>query len=111
MDNRTGKGRLLLTSVAVLTAVGGFLADWNRTHLLNPNWTPHAKSTTPRPYFWVQPWERVVSTSCAGGASTQRLTSASVPCRPPSSGFPRGRASRSPGPKGSRPSSPRRYPG
>ena len=36
MDNRTGKGRLLLTTVAALMTVGGFLADWNRTHLFNP---------------------------------------------------------------------------
>jgi hypothetical protein len=41
--DRICKGRLLLTSEAALTAVGGFLADWNRTHLFNPNWTPHAK--------------------------------------------------------------------
>jgi hypothetical protein len=40
---RTGKGRLLLTSVAALTAAGGFLADWNRTHLFNPEWQPHAR--------------------------------------------------------------------
>jgi hypothetical protein len=40
---RTSKGRKILTSVAALTAVGGFLADWNRTHLFNPNWPPHAK--------------------------------------------------------------------
>jgi hypothetical protein len=37
-----GKGRQILTSVAALTAVGGFLADWNRTHLFNPSWSPHA---------------------------------------------------------------------
>jgi len=40
---RMGKGRLLLTSVAALTAAGGFLGDWNRTHLFNPEWPPHAR--------------------------------------------------------------------
>jgi hypothetical protein len=40
---RISKGRQVLTSVAALTSVGGFLADWNRTHLFNPNWPPHAK--------------------------------------------------------------------
>ncbi len=38
-----GKGRWVLTSVAALTTVGGFLTDWNRTHLFNPDWPPHAK--------------------------------------------------------------------
>ena len=41
---RTDKGRLLLTSVAALTAVGGFLADWNRTHLFNPDWAVPAST-------------------------------------------------------------------
>lgn len=36
-------GRMLLITGAAFTAVGGFLADWNRTHLFNPKWTPHAK--------------------------------------------------------------------
>lgn len=36
-------GRKLLIAVAAFTTVGGFLFDWNRTHLFNPNWTPHAK--------------------------------------------------------------------
>ncbi len=40
---RNRKGRILLTSIAALTAVGGFLADWNKTHLFNKKWTPHAK--------------------------------------------------------------------
>jgi hypothetical protein len=33
----------LLISVAALTTVGGFVADWNRTHLFNPDWSPHAR--------------------------------------------------------------------
>ena len=33
----------MLTAVAGFTAVGGFLVDWNRTHLFNPDWPPHAK--------------------------------------------------------------------
>lgn len=36
-------GRTLLTSVAAFTVAGGFLMDWNKTHLFNPRWTPHAK--------------------------------------------------------------------
>jgi hypothetical protein len=42
-SKRTSKGRLLLTSAAALTAAGGFLAGWNRTHLLNPEWPPRAR--------------------------------------------------------------------
>lgn len=37
------KGRTILKAVAAFTTVGGFLADWNKTHLFNPKWTPHAK--------------------------------------------------------------------
>ena len=36
-------GRKLLTVVAAATAVGGFAVDYNRTHLFNPNWLPHAR--------------------------------------------------------------------
>jgi hypothetical protein len=36
-------GRWLLSGVAIATAVGGYLTDWNRTHLFNPRWTAHAK--------------------------------------------------------------------
>lgn len=36
-------GRLILSFVAVFTAVTPYLADWNSTHIFNPRWTPHAK--------------------------------------------------------------------
>ena len=36
-------GRFLLTFVSLDTAFGGFLADWNETHIKNPNWPPHAR--------------------------------------------------------------------
>lgn len=39
-----GIGWWMLMVVAIITTVGGYLADWNRTHLFNPNWPPHAKS-------------------------------------------------------------------
>jgi len=41
--NRTTTGKRLLTGVAVFTTLGGFLFDWNKTHLFNPKWPPHAK--------------------------------------------------------------------
>ena len=40
---RKDKGRRLLTSVAAFTTVSGFLFDWNRWHLSNSDWPPHAK--------------------------------------------------------------------
>jgi hypothetical protein len=36
-------GRLLISLVAVFTALSPYLADWNVTHIYNPAWTPHAK--------------------------------------------------------------------
>lgn len=36
-------GRWLLVSAAISTIIGGYITDWNRTHLFNPRWTAHAK--------------------------------------------------------------------
>jgi hypothetical protein len=36
-------GRVLLTVVGLFTAVAPYLADWNATHIYNPNWPPHAR--------------------------------------------------------------------
>ncbi|KIX99329.1 uncharacterized protein Z520_04905 [Fonsecaea multimorphosa CBS 102226] len=36
-------GRLLLSLVALLTSIGCYIADWNETHVKNPNWPPHAR--------------------------------------------------------------------
>jgi hypothetical protein len=36
-------GKLLISVVAVFTAVSPYLADWNVTHIYNPAWPPHAK--------------------------------------------------------------------
>lgn len=36
-------GKFLISFIAVFTAVSPYLADWNETHIYNPNWLPHAK--------------------------------------------------------------------
>ena len=36
-------GRVLITIVALVSTLGSYFADWNRTHIFNPNWPPHAK--------------------------------------------------------------------
>lgn len=36
-------GKFLISFIAVFTAVSPYLADWNETHIYNPNWPPHAK--------------------------------------------------------------------
>ncbi|MBA9078582.1 DUF6640 family protein [Rufibacter quisquiliarum] len=41
--NKDQTGRTLLQTIAAFTTMGGFLMDWNKTHLFNPAWTPHAK--------------------------------------------------------------------
>ena len=41
--SRQMTGKLLISLVAVFTAVSPYLADWNVTHIYNPTWPPHAK--------------------------------------------------------------------
>jgi hypothetical protein len=36
-------GRILLGVVGVFTAISPYAADWNKTHIYNPYWPPHAK--------------------------------------------------------------------
>ena len=42
-NTRWSIGKLLISLVAIFTAVSPYLADWNETHIYNPLWLPHAK--------------------------------------------------------------------
>jgi hypothetical protein len=42
-NTRFSTGKLLISLVAIFTAVSPYLADWNETHIYNPLWLPHAK--------------------------------------------------------------------
>jgi hypothetical protein len=35
-------GLLLLTATNLFQVIGTYAADWNKTHIYNPNWPPHA---------------------------------------------------------------------
>lgn len=39
-------GRILLTLAVFSTIVGPIFADWNSTHVFNPDWPPHARFHT-----------------------------------------------------------------
>ncbi len=36
-------GKIITSVIAVAAPMGAISADWNETHVFNPNWTPHAK--------------------------------------------------------------------
>jgi hypothetical protein len=36
-------GRVLITLALISTIVGPLLADWNESHVFNPEWPPHAR--------------------------------------------------------------------
>ena len=36
-------GKILISFLGIFTAISPFLADWNVTHIYNPDWLPHAK--------------------------------------------------------------------
>ena len=36
-------GRYLISLAALITVVAPILADWNKTHIFNPRWPPHAR--------------------------------------------------------------------
>ncbi|HEV2354337.1 MAG TPA: DUF6640 family protein [Puia sp.] len=36
-------GKFLISLVALISAVASYFYDWNRTHIFNPKWPPHAK--------------------------------------------------------------------
>jgi hypothetical protein len=40
---RTTAGKVILTFVLGAIALINFLADWNKTHVFNPAWHPHAR--------------------------------------------------------------------
>jgi hypothetical protein len=41
--NRTKTGKRILTVAVVIFPIIGILADWNKSHIFNPTWPPHAR--------------------------------------------------------------------
>jgi len=76
-------GKLLITAVSLTTAIGPYAADWNETHIHNPDWPPHAKfhnaqtmslglslAATSLYHLWKKPTE---GTSAREGLDTAAL--------------------------------------
>ncbi|EAT87858.1 hypothetical protein HBI56_092240 [Parastagonospora nodorum] len=36
-------GKSVISLIALITTIAPYLADWNETHIYNPNWPPHAR--------------------------------------------------------------------
>lgn len=36
-------GKIVVSIVAIYSAIGSYAFDWNKTHIYNPLWPPHAK--------------------------------------------------------------------
>ncbi|WP_202461534.1 DUF6640 family protein [Streptomyces sp. SID8374] len=43
ITGRASLGKVLISVPAVVAGVGPYIADWNETHIHNPDWPPHAK--------------------------------------------------------------------
>ena len=43
IERTTMAGRVLLTAVNLFQVIGTYAFDWNKTHIYNPHWPPHAK--------------------------------------------------------------------
>jgi hypothetical protein len=41
--NKISIGKALISIVALYAAFGSYFFDWNKTHIFNPDWPPHAK--------------------------------------------------------------------
>lgn len=43
MKKNITSGKIIISILGLFTAISPYLADWNVTHIYNPNWLPHAK--------------------------------------------------------------------
>lgn len=43
MKKSISAGKVLITIVAIWATAGSYIFDWNKTHIYNPRWPPHAK--------------------------------------------------------------------